>query len=77
MRRSSNPYFAVAEGDVAASLPAGHPPATGETLSWRDADSGPALTGWDDFYLVVGRNAAGAGLPSNRVGKIDFALVAP
>lgn len=75
VRRSVDPYFAAASGEVVATLPAAHPPAPDETLTLRDAESGAGNSGLNHFYLVVGQNAAAAGATSNRVGEFDFALV--
>lgn len=77
VRRSNAPYFDPATGDAVASVPAAHPPAQGETLSWRDAESGVGDAAVNHFYVVVGQNAAGAGAAGNRVGEFDFALVRP
>jgi hypothetical protein len=75
VRRGVDPYFAPANGEVVAALPAAHPPAPDEALTWRDAESGAGHTGVNHFYVVLGQNAAAAGAASNQVGEFDFALV--
>ncbi|MCU0509219.1 MAG: M28 family peptidase [Anaerolineae bacterium] len=77
VRRSVDPYFAPGDGEEVTAIPAAHPPAPDETLSWRDAESGAGHTGINHFYVVVGQNAAGAGAASNRMGEFDFMLVKP
>jgi Zn-dependent M28 family amino/carboxypeptidase len=77
VRRSNAAYFDPATGEVVTTVEAAHPPAQGETLSWRDAQSGAGDPAANHFYVVLGQNAAGAGAASNRVGEFDFALVKP
>jgi hypothetical protein len=75
VKRSGNPYFDPAGGETIATIPAAHPPAPGESLSWRDADSGAGHTGVNHFYAAIGQNAAAAAAASARVGEFDYALV--
>lgn len=77
IRRSAAPYFAPADGELMITLPAAHPPAQNEALSWRDATSGAGDTAVNHFYVVIGQNAAGVGAASNQVGEFDFALTKP
>ena len=77
LHRGADPYFAPESGTRVAAFSANHPPAAGESLSHRDAESGAGDAKTNNFYVVVATNAAGAAALSGRTGEFDFAIVTP
>ena len=75
IHRSASPYFSPDALSEVVTIDANHPPATNETVTYRDGESGAGDVDANDFYMVYAMNAAGVGLPSNRLGEFDFALV--
>ncbi len=77
VRRSADPYFVAAGGVVVAEVNATHPPAPGETLTYRDPDSGAGDASVNHYYAVQGINAAGATAGSDQMGEFDYQLARP
>jgi hypothetical protein len=77
VHRSTDPYFTAVAGTWLATLEANHAPSAAETLTYRDTGSGVGDASMNDFYLVLGMNAAGIAAVSNRAGEFDFSLIGP
>ncbi len=71
VHRATDPYFVPSPGNVqvTSSMPFDAP------VIYDDPTSETGNPQVNHFYVVAGRNAAGQGAPSNRVGEFDFTLV--